>query len=209
MFWEERNAWFSDVWFDIKGTPQALGDKTARKRSGAYPLELAYRLINMYSAKGDQVLDPFLGTGTTMAAAMAAGRNSVGYEMDPSLGPAISSMAETLIGTAGHMIQQRLVRHIGFIMERMETRGPLKHNNRNYGFPVMTAQEKELLLNTPVAVTHTPDHQYRVTYDSLPQKEFCRDWSKILESKEAGQLVSAMEKAVTSKNKGFKQGELF
>ena len=99
LFWEERNLWFSDIWFDIKGTPQTLGaqnlgDKTARKRSGAYPFELAHRLINMYSVKGDRVLDPFLGTGTTMAAAMAAGRNSVGYEMDASLGPAISSMAK-------------------------------------------------------------------------------------------------------------------
>ncbi|MCP4718610.1 MAG: site-specific DNA-methyltransferase, partial [Desulfobacteraceae bacterium] len=158
--------------------------------------------------KGDQVLDPFLGTGTTMAAAMAAGRNSVGYEMDASLGPAISSMAETLEDRAPQVIQQRLVRHIAFILDRMETKGPLKHTNRPYGFPVMTAQEKELLLDTPLAVTQTLNHQYKVTYDSLPQKEFCRDWSKILESKEAGHLVSAMEKIATSK-KGFKQGELF
>ncbi|MCP3942559.1 MAG: site-specific DNA-methyltransferase [Desulfobacteraceae bacterium] len=188
LFWKERNTWFSDLWVDIKGTPQTLNNKTARKRSGAYPFELAYRLINMYSVKGDLVLDPFLGTGTTMTAAMTAGRNSVGYELDATLGPAISSMAQSLPSTAGPIIQQRLVRHIPFILERIQTRGPLKHNNRHYGFPVMTAQEKELLFNTPLAVTQTPDHQYRVTYDSLPQKEFCRDWSKILESKEASQL---------------------
>ncbi len=198
LFWEERNIWFSDVWFDIKGTTQSLVDKTARKRSGAYPFELAYRLINMYSVKGDQVLDPFLGTGTTMAAAMAAGRNSVGYEMDASLGPAISSMAETLEDRAPQVIQQRLVRHIAFILNRMETKGPLKHTNRPYGFPVMTAQERELLLDTPLAVTQTLNHQYKVTYDCLPQKEFCRDWSKILESKEADHLVNAMEKIATS-----------
>jgi DNA modification methylase len=208
LFWEERNAWFSDVWFDIKGTPQALGDKTARKRSGAYPFGLAHRLISMYSVKGDQVLDPFLGTGTTMAAAMATGRNSVGYEIDASLGPAISSMAESLVETADQTSRQRLIRHITFIMERLETRGPLKHNNRHYGFPVMTAQEKELLFDTPVKITQTPDHQYKVSYDCLPQKEFCRDWSKVLETKEAGQLINAMEKRIAPK-KGFKQGELF
>jgi len=208
LFWEERNNWFSDIWFDIKGTVQSLGDKTARKRSGAYPFELAHRLISMYSVKGDQVLDPFLGTGTTMAAAMATGRNSVGYELDPSLGPAISSMTETLDTAAAQVIQQRLIQHISFIIERTDTKGPLKHSNRHYGFPVMTAQEKELILNTPMAVTQTPDHQYKVAYDSLPQKEFCQDWPKILESKEAGKLVNAMEKVVASK-KGFTQGELF
>ena len=82
IFWEERNIWFSDVWFDVKGTPQALNDKDARKRSAAYPFELAYRLINMYSVKGDLILDPFLGIGTTVAAAMASGRNSIGYEIE-------------------------------------------------------------------------------------------------------------------------------
>ena len=196
LFWEERNTWFSDVWFDIKGSPQSLADKTARKRSGAYPFELAHRLINMYSVRGDRVLDPFLGTGTTMAAAMATGRNSVGYEMDVSLGPAISSMAETMNLAAIQVIRQRLIRHIAFVLDRMETRGPLKHQNQHYGFPVMTAQEKELLFNTPSAVTQTSDHQYKVTYDCLAQKEFCKDWSKILESKEAGQLVKAMEKII-------------
>jgi len=35
FFWEERNAWFSDVWFDIKGTPQHLCDKAGRARSAA------------------------------------------------------------------------------------------------------------------------------------------------------------------------------
>jgi len=198
LFWEERNLWFSDIWFDIKGTPQAMGDKTARKRSGAYPFELAHRLINMYSVKGDRVLDPFLGTGTTMAAAMAAGRNSVGYEMDASLGPAISSMTNGLDVNTAQLIQQRLIRHITFVLERMKTHGPLKHKNLHYGFPVMTAQERELLFNTPLTVTQTPEHQFRVTYEPLPQKEFCKDWSTLLENKEAGLLVKAMEKIISS-----------
>ncbi len=45
-----------------------------RLRSAAFPFELSYRLINMYSTKGDTVVDPFLGTGTTMSAAMATGQ---------------------------------------------------------------------------------------------------------------------------------------
>ena len=37
----------------------------------------------MYSFVNDTVLDPFVGSGTTMLAAMNSGRNSVGYEIDP------------------------------------------------------------------------------------------------------------------------------
>lgn len=37
----------------------------------------------MFSFVGDTVLDPFVGTGTTMLAALQHGRNSIGYEIDP------------------------------------------------------------------------------------------------------------------------------
>ena len=85
FFWEERNAWFSDVWMDLKGTSQNLGNRTARLRSAAFPFDLPYRLLNMFSVKGDTVVDPFLGIGTTMWAAMAAGRNCIGYEIEARL----------------------------------------------------------------------------------------------------------------------------
>ena len=81
FFWEERNVWFSDVW-DVKGTKQKLQGNSSRERSAAFPFEIPYRLINMFSQKGDTVLDPFLGTGTTMQAAILLGRNSCGYEID-------------------------------------------------------------------------------------------------------------------------------
>ena len=64
FFWEERNQWFLDMW-DVRGTQQRLLTTTSRERSGAYPFEIPHRLINMYSVRGDVVLDPFLGTGTT------------------------------------------------------------------------------------------------------------------------------------------------
>ena len=47
-----------------------------------FPLELAERLIRMFSFVGDTVLDPFMGTGTTNLAASHWGRNSVGIEVD-------------------------------------------------------------------------------------------------------------------------------
>ena len=47
-FWEERNCWFSDVW-DIKGTKQNIAGSGTRERNGSFPLDIPFRLINMYS----------------------------------------------------------------------------------------------------------------------------------------------------------------
>ena len=82
FFWEERNAWFSDVWDNLKGTRQNLGDDVNRERSAAYPYELPFRIIAMYSVKGETVLDPFMGTGTTGACASLLGMDFVGIEID-------------------------------------------------------------------------------------------------------------------------------
>ena len=50
-----------------------------------YPLQLAERLIRVFSFVGDTVLDPFMGTGTINVAAAKWGRNSVGVEVDPNV----------------------------------------------------------------------------------------------------------------------------
>ena len=78
LFWEERNQFFSDIWTDLKGVGQELKQGESRMRSAAFPFELAYRLICMYSIQQDIILDPFLSTGTTQAAAAAVCRNSIG-----------------------------------------------------------------------------------------------------------------------------------
>ncbi len=51
------------------------------KHPAPFPEELPHRLINLYSFKGDVVLDPFMGSGTTAVAALKNGRNFVGYEI--------------------------------------------------------------------------------------------------------------------------------
>lgn len=194
LFWEERNIWFSDVWFDIKGTPQALKDKDTRKRSAAYPFDLAYRLINMYSAKNDVVLDPFLGMGTTTLAAMAAGRNSVGYETDDSLREINSHVRKKLLQTARKIIDQRLINHVKFVQKRVETKGVLKHTNTPYGFPVMTAQEKELLINDPINVYEVDGNLTGVEYSTKPQPEFCKEWSEIFNTNETNLSMEKLKK---------------
>ena len=49
-----------------------------------FPVELPYRLIQLYTYGGEVVLDPFMGSGTTALAALKAGRRYVGYEIDES-----------------------------------------------------------------------------------------------------------------------------
>ncbi len=165
IFWEERNHWFSDVWFDLKGTVQALADAQDRKRSAAFPFELAYRLINMFSVKGDQVLDPFMGTGTTMAAAMAAGRSSTGFDTDTHLTPAIQRTARGVKPLAGQVAARRLAQHQEFVEHRLAAGKPLKHANEPYGFPVVTSQEKFLYLLVPADLIQTDATRFRVTHE--------------------------------------------
>lgn len=69
------NDWFRQTW--------ALTGASTREHPAPFPLELADRLVRMFSFVGDTVLDPFVGTGTTLAAAARAGRNAIGVEIDP------------------------------------------------------------------------------------------------------------------------------
>jgi DNA modification methylase len=172
IFWEERNIWFSDVWMDLKGTTQKFFDNKARNRSGAFPFELPYRLISMFSVKEDRVLDPFFGIGTTMYAAMAAGRNSIGFEIDPDLQDAITAKTKTAVDFANHRIEKRLQDHLGFVKQRTKEKGPLKHINTPYGFPVVTAQEKQLLINRLVSVMQMQENGYKAFHCDEPQKKF-------------------------------------
>jgi DNA modification methylase len=62
-------------------------DAASAKKIGhpaPFPVELPYRCIQLYTFKGDVVLDPFMGSGQTAIAAIRAGRHFVGYEIDPA-----------------------------------------------------------------------------------------------------------------------------
>ena len=164
FFWEERNQWFSDVWMDLKGTRQKTADKNLRQRSGAYPFELAYRLISMFSVMGDIVLDPFLGTGTTLFAAAAANRNSIGYELDEAFSSSISKNFSPAIALGRQRIAERFDNHMRFVCEREAAGKTFKHTNQVYGFPVITRQETELMIPIPEKAIRTAKNQYEVTY---------------------------------------------
>jgi DNA modification methylase len=85
---KQRDEWFTQIW-EVTGTRQTASQ--LERRTAAFPDEIVTRLIKMFTVKGDVVLDPFLGSGTTTRIAMQTARNSVGYEIDDSLLPLIKS----------------------------------------------------------------------------------------------------------------------
>jgi modification methylase len=101
---KQRDTWFSQIW-TVAGTRQTASQ--VERRIAAFPEEIANRLIQMFSIKGDTVLDPFLGSGTTTKAAMQNERNSVGYEIDESLLPLIKSNLGEQAGTAEITVSKR------------------------------------------------------------------------------------------------------
>lgn len=168
-FWEERNKWFSDLWNDVSGISQDLpSDSGLRDRAAAYPFEIPYRLINMYSTYGDTVLDPFWGTGTTTQAAIAACRNSVGYEIDGSFIPHFEEQLEYLPYKAKRVITERLDRHREFVEERNADGKSLDWESEHYKFPVMTKQEQQIRFYTPETIAQADTvHTYDVTHNPL------------------------------------------
>ena len=168
FFWEERNIWFSDLW-DLKGIKQKIDNSETRKRSAAFPFELPYRLINMYSLQGDTVLDPFLGTGTTSLAAITSNRNSIGYEIDPMFLDIITNNLNTTpITFFNSIIQNRIDQHINFIEERNSDikKGDIKHYNENLRLPVMTKQETNIKFNFVTTVSKK-DNKIIATYNNV------------------------------------------
>jgi DNA modification methylase len=74
---EDQRKWFRAIWSDVNGSSRNVG------HPAPFPVEVAYRLIRMFSFAGDTVLDPFIGTGSTTVAAIRAQRSSIGYEIEP------------------------------------------------------------------------------------------------------------------------------
>jgi DNA modification methylase len=142
-FWEERNDWFSDLWTDVQGEGQELDHGDLRTRSAAFPFEMPYRLVNMYSVYGDTVLDPFWGTGTTSLAAMVAGRNSVGYELSREFREVFDDRLAEIEAFADEKNRKRLQKHREFAAD-----AELGYEAENYDFRVKTKQERQIQLYT-------------------------------------------------------------
>jgi len=71
---QRHREWFQQVWLGLAGA-------STRHHPAPYPVQLAERLIRMFSFVGDTVMDPFMGTGSTNLAAAMWGRDSIGVEL--------------------------------------------------------------------------------------------------------------------------------
>ena len=96
---KDHQKWFQQIWNGVTGA-------STKDHPAPYPVELAERLIRMFSFVGDTVLDPFMGTGTTALAASKWGRNSINFEID---GAYLSFAAKRLEGELSSLFTNPVV----------------------------------------------------------------------------------------------------
>lgn len=72
---EDFMEWTKSIWTMNAESAKRIG------HPAPFPLELPYRLIQLYSFKNDIIIDPFMGSGTTAVASLKSRRNFVGYEI--------------------------------------------------------------------------------------------------------------------------------
>lgn len=87
---EQRSKWFRGIW-------QIPGEKK-HEHIAAFPIEIPDRLIRMFTFIGETVLDPFAGSGTTLVAAAASGRRSIGIDLDPKYAVLIEDRLRSTVG---------------------------------------------------------------------------------------------------------------
>jgi len=116
------------------------------------------------------LVDPSHGTGyaelvPSMAlAAIAAGRNSVGYEVDESFTPTLQLLANSNLADLQKVNVERIKSHLSFVRACKAGNKELKYENSYFGFPVMTAQEKKLRLVFVRQVEKVEEHSLRASY---------------------------------------------
>jgi len=75
----QKNKWYLNVWHITNVLPHK---NRLEKGVAVFPEEIPYRLIKLFSYRGETVLDPFMGSGTTLKVALSLGRNAIGYEIN-------------------------------------------------------------------------------------------------------------------------------
>ena len=103
---DKFDEWFQQFW--------SLTGASTKDHPAPFPLELASRLVQMFSFAGDTVVDPFCGTATTMVAALKHGRSSIGVELDTAYcqmaATRLMNEGNSLFGNANLQIELRAAR---------------------------------------------------------------------------------------------------
>jgi hypothetical protein len=110
---EEWKEYFSGHWHF--GGARQLGHEAM------FPEELPRRLILMFTFTGDTVLDPFLGSGTTVKAALELGRNAVGFEINDTFEVMIREKLG-MKGPKSHFKQIHIIRRAEKTIEVVRSR---------------------------------------------------------------------------------------
>ncbi len=128
---EDHAVWFQQFW--------NLTGASTKIHPAPFPLELAYRLVRMFSFWGDTVLDPFCGMGTTMLAAMKCGRNSIGIEIDSEY---CQMTAKRLVDENQNLFSSSSFEFIG---ASIETENNLVLREKPVAYKVNRARQKKLV----------------------------------------------------------------
>jgi DNA modification methylase len=126
----QKERWYLNSW---KITNVLPSNNKMEKGVAAFPAEIPRRLIKLYSHKGETVLDVFAGSGTTLKAAIALGREAVGYELDVELLEIIKAKVGAQAGPDGARPEMKIVirddaRHLRTqLQNNVKRRRTMKH----------------------------------------------------------------------------------
>jgi hypothetical protein len=103
---------------------------------------------------------------------VATARNAIGVEIDTGLGEVVAEAISASADYANDYNLARLRHHAAFIAEREEEGHTAKYANRHYGFPVVTAQEQDLLINEVIEIRRSGEYAFEVRYADGSQTRF-------------------------------------
>ena len=119
-----------DIW------PIASERATRVGHPAPFPVELPEQLIRLYTFRDDLVLDPFMGSGSTLVAAARLGRRYIGYDLDENyveiarrrvaevLQPVATDSRATSEGKAAHKLAEQVLEEAGFTIQRAHEADP-------------------------------------------------------------------------------------
>jgi DNA modification methylase len=133
----QKNKWYLTIWEITNVLPIK---NRLEEGIAAFPEEIPYRLIKLFSYIGDTILDPFMGSGTTNRVSAKLGRNSVGYEIDLELLEVVKAkmgLSKDLLFGVDYEVEIIVrddARHLRtFLQEKVANKTSVRNGKRNPG----------------------------------------------------------------------------